>query len=224
MLNRVAAAGQDWAWQSDQNQTLIPISLHVVAHPLSNFLDIIGTLGWYSLYPKLPFLSGCSLAVLPGTGLGLPRTFDSWGVWAWVRLRATSWSGCEVRSPELPTAGCGTVTSHGLLCGAGEEGRTALPLRPLGRLPLAPVNSGSRDGGSSAAGADRSHQHHQASPPCALSFCYPILGPQASPVLKASPTSSALPFPCLPALAPQEKDVDVIKVDQDSGAPRWLRQ
>lgn len=59
-------------------QKVVPTSLYLVAHPLSDFLDITGTFGWCTLYPKLPFLSGCSLLVLPGTGLGLPGTSHRW--------------------------------------------------------------------------------------------------------------------------------------------------
>ena len=122
-------------------------------------------------------------------------------------------------------------------CCAGEGARTALPVGGLGQLPPSrsvspPMNTGGRAGGSSVAGADRSHRDRQASPPGASASVAqsPETSGEAGRVRKASLTGPALMLLHVSALVPQ-KAVDVIKDDQVSGVkgfhvwsrPPWPR-
>ena len=81
-------------------QKVVPTTLHAAAHPLSDFRDIIGTVGWCSLYPKLPCLSGCSLVLLPGWPRP-PGTSDRWeGVG--VGQAAPRAARCHLGDSDLP--------------------------------------------------------------------------------------------------------------------------
>lgn len=75
-----------------------------MVHPLSDFLDFVGTLGG-ALYPKLHL----SFLLLPGhVALTAPHLREPWTAGRWCRGRLyAAWRGCGVCSPESPAARVG---------------------------------------------------------------------------------------------------------------------